>query len=166
MIKEICLEALFGQEVRIYRNLLNGRISVQHYTNKKWLLAGHVTDIVLKNVRFKISEPGRQRVLHAKRKNVHAWAIGTAIYVAPCLTSINLAYDPYRCNYFYERETLTQIVCAKYLVVENNIVRVSLDAISPQPQQLELVSSLDTLKSPQHSNRCHLTALGTNRVAA
>jgi hypothetical protein len=62
--------------VRVYYNLHKKRLSVQEKVNGVWKVMRHVDAIHLKNVTFKVSEAGRQRVLQQKRKNVHAFIIG------------------------------------------------------------------------------------------
>jgi hypothetical protein len=63
-------------KVRVYYNLHKKRLSVQEKVNGVWKVMRHVDAIHLKNVSFKVSEAGRQRVLQQKRKNVHAFIIG------------------------------------------------------------------------------------------
>jgi hypothetical protein len=63
-------------KVRVYYNLHKKRLSVQEKVNGVWKVRRHVDAIHLKNVSFKVSEAGRQRVLQQKRKNVHAFIIG------------------------------------------------------------------------------------------
>jgi hypothetical protein len=41
---------------------------------------GHSLTVILADVRWKVSEAGRQRVLREKKKNVHAGAVGTLEY--------------------------------------------------------------------------------------
>lgn len=59
----------------IYRNLHNDCYSIRY---KDYVIA-HAKELVLYNVTFKVSEKGRQRVLHERRKNVHAYALATFI---------------------------------------------------------------------------------------
>lgn len=98
---------LTGQQVRIYRNLHNGLLSVQTKTSKGWKVQGHLTDISLRNVHYCVSKSGRERVLRTKSKNVHAFIIGE---VLPFLPDNNLAaqwgvesvtYNPYKSDSFH-----------------------------------------------------------------
>jgi hypothetical protein len=54
----------------LHRKCLSVRSRVTGPTYGK--VIGHLPAIVLHNVTFHVSEPGRQRVLREKRKNVHA----------------------------------------------------------------------------------------------
>jgi hypothetical protein len=62
----------------------------------------------MEDVTFKISEPGRQRVISQQRKNVHAYAIGEIVerngtgYSAhlPCAS-----YNPYNAGHFVNTAT-------------------------------------------------------------
>jgi hypothetical protein len=69
--------ALRGRLVRVYRNLRRGCYSVQIRDGGEWRVAAHTTRLDLRDARFEVSEKGRQRVVRERRKNVHAWIIGT-----------------------------------------------------------------------------------------
>lgn len=63
--------------VRVYRNLHNGKLSVQaRIPGKGWRVVAHAAAIRLANVTFEVSETARQRVLRTGRKEVHAFAVG------------------------------------------------------------------------------------------
>lgn len=64
--------------VRVYRNLHNNLYSVRH----KGRVIGYVRDLLLYNVKFIVSQAGRNRVLREQRKNVHAFVEGD-IEIAP-----------------------------------------------------------------------------------
>ena len=66
---------LVGQRVYVYRNLTKGCWSLKSLKTGK--VVAHADNLVLKDVIFKVSEAGRQRVLRDKRKNVHAGVVGT-----------------------------------------------------------------------------------------
>jgi hypothetical protein len=123
--------AHIGQKARIYRNLNNGRMSIQIKMGKSWKVVGHVVDAVLEDVHFRVSEAGRQRVIRDGCKNVHAWGEGILLgeideeIIAP----INLAYNPYRNETFLERGTDHIIESCQFLVVRENQVFVTPDAI-------------------------------------
>jgi hypothetical protein len=59
--------------VRVYRNLTQDSLSIQY----KGLVIGHASCVSLTNVRFKVYENGRQKVLEKGQKNVHAYVCGT-----------------------------------------------------------------------------------------
>ena len=78
--KEVEWEKDLGKMVRVYRNLLNGLISVQHNVKGRgWILSGHCDNCVLTEVSLEVSEAGRQRVLKDQKRNVHAYATGKLI---------------------------------------------------------------------------------------
>jgi hypothetical protein len=63
--------------VRVYWNLHRKEWSIQTHTKGKgWRVFAHGSSVWLKDVTFKVSEAGRQRVISQRRKNVHAYAIG------------------------------------------------------------------------------------------
>lgn len=65
-------------EVRVYRNLHTGTLSMQkRIKGKGWRVVGHPHGVLLTNAKFIVNEGGRQRVLREKRKNVHAYIQGT-----------------------------------------------------------------------------------------
>jgi len=131
MIKELDWENVLGQKVRVYRNLNNGRISVQFYQNKAWRVAGHVTDLIIEDVKFHVSEKARQRVIIEQCKNVHAWGQGTLVRPSTEIHApIPLGYNPYKNATFVERGTKNPILQCKHLVVRNNLVFVSADAVT------------------------------------
>jgi hypothetical protein len=61
---------------RVYRNLHNGKWSLQQKINGSWLVVAHCDHVLLSNCELKVSEAGRQRVIKEKKKNVHAFIIG------------------------------------------------------------------------------------------
>lgn len=143
-----------GQTVRIYRNLNNGRMSIQAKVNCRWLVVGHVTDCVLQNVQFSISESGRQRVIREATKNVHAW--GQGILVAEFDDSVAcpvpLAYNPYENSTFVQRGTDSVIIQCQYLAVRENQVLVSHDAVAqpaPRSKAMQVVRQFNLFYQPQ-----------------
>jgi len=90
-------------KVRVYRNLHKKCLSVQTMTKKGWRVTKHVQSICLKDVSFKVSEAGRQRVLKEKRKNVHALVEG---YEADSFegSSSQVSYNPYVSSHFFLKD--------------------------------------------------------------
>jgi len=121
---------------RIYRNLLNGKMSLQQQINKSWLVIGHVTDAVIKLPQFYVSEPGRQRVIASDRKNVHAYSSG--ILLDPSSVSIShselreIYYCPYSQPYFTWKDSNEPLSSADFLIVTNNRVYCTVDRQQPQ----------------------------------
>ena len=71
------LESLQDVKVYVYFNLHKKCFSVKALEgNCKGLVVAHTDTACLKDVTFKVSEAGRQRVLKEKRKNVHAGVVG------------------------------------------------------------------------------------------
>jgi hypothetical protein len=67
--------------VIVYKNLIRGEwfvgtISGQSSVDK---VIGHEKEITLANVRFIVREASRQRVVHSRCHEVHAWAIGEIV---------------------------------------------------------------------------------------
>lgn len=74
--------------VRVFRNLTHRALSIQVQvvhpeTNRKaWRTVLHASAVRLTDVRFVVSEAGRQRVLRTGKKTVHAFAEGVLEHVA------------------------------------------------------------------------------------
>lgn len=62
--------------VRVFRNLTRRCLSIQARVGRSWRTVAHAEDVVLSDVRCRVSEAGRQRVLRTGRKVVHAWLEG------------------------------------------------------------------------------------------
>lgn len=98
----------FTKQVKIYKNLHNGLFSVM----QNGLVVAHVESFVMNNVSFKVNESGRQRVLKEKKKNVHAFIVGTLQNVNNVLIeSLNnisaISYNPYKSSNFYFKDDMT-----------------------------------------------------------
>lgn len=64
--------------VDVYRNLHNGLYSIKARSgNYKGLVVAHARQVWLDDVEFVVSEAGRARVLHERKKYVHAFVRGT-----------------------------------------------------------------------------------------
>lgn len=88
-----------GLKCDIYYNLHRKCLSVRH----KGLVIGHSQNIGMKDVKFIVSEAGRQRVLREKRKNVHATIRGVVWDLNVCdldPTGIQITYNPYKYDSF------------------------------------------------------------------
>ena len=63
---------------RVYRNLNSQCWSIQHYIpNRGWRVEKHTEEVCLTNVDFKVYESGNRRAQLERRRNVHAFAVGT-----------------------------------------------------------------------------------------
>lgn len=94
-----------GDKVRVYRNLNNGKWSIQAATGEyKGKVVGHLDHLTLNNVKFNVSKAGRARILKEKRKNVCAYAIGDLHSIeAPekfCDQHIEVTFNPYKTDFF------------------------------------------------------------------
>ena len=128
-----------------YFNLRTAEFSVRHkgkvraHADKLLVLPGEGKQTVL----FKVSEPGRQRVLREKRKNVHsfvvgdAWVEGDYTYrcdtiparsIKPCYDVIEdieerygdpvaVSYNPYKGGTFYRKDNGDPIICAEAVIL-------------------------------------------------
>jgi hypothetical protein len=134
--KDVDWSVCKGLPTRIYRNLLNGKMSLQQQINKSWLVIGHVTEVVISYPKFYVSEPGRQRVIAEKQKNVHAYSSGTLL--DPCSISIphaelrEIYYCPYSQPYFTWKDSNEPLFSADFLVVIDNHVFCTVDRQQPQ----------------------------------
>jgi len=90
-VRTVSPEALHGKRVSVYRNLHNGLFSVWHQGR----VLAHVPEIHLKDVQFRVRESGRQKVLREKRKNVHAFVIGTVDAQPSTTAQTPVTYNPY-----------------------------------------------------------------------
>lgn len=116
-------------KVRVYRNLNRKMYSIQTYfKGKGWRVASHAESITLGNAEFLVSDAGRERVRQQKRKNVHAFVIGTittlsdpyAFYDA----SNRVRYDP------YEMETFEVDTGRDWEpITKANLVHITLDGV-------------------------------------
>jgi len=106
-------------KVRVYFNLHRDQLSVQHKTPKGWRLWRHAAQVALHNIRFKVSESGRQRVLREKRKNVHAFIEGELVLVTgdPINPTTVVTYNPYTMPSFQIVGSGEPIHSAKYAVI-------------------------------------------------
>jgi len=93
--------------VRVYRNLHKKCLSVLHRTCTGWRLWKHAPSIQLRNVAFKVSIAGRNRVLQSNHKNVHAFVQGELCNDAHDDASfpIRIKYNPYTAAHFFDVET-------------------------------------------------------------
>lgn len=89
-------------KVRVYFNLHKRLFSVQDCATRK--VVQHRFNLVLHDVRFIVSERGRQRVLRDKRKNVHAFVEGTLLpqeeHAPRGRRWRKVSYNPYKSGHF------------------------------------------------------------------
>lgn len=104
---------LDGQQVKVYRNLKNGLLSVQF----GGLVVAHLATVQLCDVRFKVSEPARQRVIAQRQRNVHAYAIGTFTSITQPTATEPISYNPYQAGHFFRLKDQAPIHSAAALVL-------------------------------------------------
>jgi hypothetical protein len=130
-IRQMEWGAHIGHPIRVYRNLNNGRMSLQSKQGSSWKVVGHVENCVISSVKFHIGESGRQKVIRERCKNVHAWGQGMLVaeFDERVKAPVALSYNPYTDTTFKQRHTDNAIVQCQYLVVRDNQVFVSQDAV-------------------------------------
>lgn len=88
----------------------------------------HAATIALRNVTFKVSEAGRQRVLRERKKNVHAGAVGYTIPLVysfhPADDLIKVSYNPYKAGHFVNKETNEPVHTAQFAYLNDKTVMV------------------------------------------
>jgi hypothetical protein len=106
--------------MKIENNHINKKVMVHYNLNKhtfsityKNKLIAHADHIKLNDVEFRVRPGGRARVLEDKRKNVHAFVIGTLLEYCkyPCESLPNetnnniVTYDPYKYSSYVMKDT-------------------------------------------------------------
>lgn len=92
-------------KVRVYYNLHKNMLSVQSKVESGWRVIAHEESVALRDVRFKVSEAGRQRVIKEKKKNVHAFIEGTMVQGNERISADTpVSYNPYRGPFFYSEK--------------------------------------------------------------
>ena len=98
-----------GYRVMVHYNLHKHTFSITH----KGLVISHADYVKLNDVEFRVRQGGREKVVKEKRKNVHAFVIGTLIEYCkyPCESlpsepnSNIVTYDPYKYNSYVMKDT-------------------------------------------------------------
>jgi hypothetical protein len=93
-----------GDKVRVYYNIHRKCYSVL----RAGRVVAHVDAIGLVDVRFRVSEAGRRRVLRERRKNVHAFVCGT-VSADPGPCEVGVTYQPYIRGDFVRRADLRPV---------------------------------------------------------
>jgi hypothetical protein len=90
-------------KVFVYYNLHKKLFSVKALEGpNKGRVIAHRTELNLGDVKFKVSEAGRQRVLREQRKNVHAGVAGEwyGTDPQPIVNGVAVTYNPYKYTSF------------------------------------------------------------------
>ncbi len=118
--------------MRIYRNLLNKRMSIQSYdsTKKGWRVIGHVTEATLKDVVFFVSQKGADRAIRQQTRNVHAWGQGILVPGQRTTSTLRLYYNVFQSKEFHVDDAQGQVIYrARWLEVRGNMPYLSSDAL-------------------------------------
>jgi hypothetical protein len=102
-------------KVKVYFNLHKKCFSIQH----KGIVIGHSDFVALKNVEFKVSQAGRERVLRESKKNVHAYVIGELLEVGVD-SGVEVTYNPYKYNSFVTKIGESVVMESEFAVLTVN----------------------------------------------
>lgn len=117
---------------RIYRNLHKSEYTVQHYIKGVgWRKLFGAKNISCINVKFKIYESGRQRVISEKKKNVHAFVIADDVFELDTCNQAaynrvyehnprKVTYNPYKYNSFVYANTGSPIETCDYAIMSDH----------------------------------------------
>ncbi len=86
---------------------------------RKGKVIAHRDIVTLKDVRFIVSQAGRNRVLKEKKKNVHAFAEGIIVENGDSEKKEQITYNPYKFQYFYYKSDESIALIADKVVLEN-----------------------------------------------
>ena len=82
--------------VKVYWNLHLDCYSVQ----QSGKVVAHADQVELRDVKFRVSQSGRQRVLRERKKNVHAFVVGHIDDALDRYWSVKVIYNPYKYDSF------------------------------------------------------------------
>ena len=95
-VRSVTTAQVSGSQVSAYRNLNNGMWSLK--SKASGLVAGHTDHVVIHDAKFAVGEGGRQRVIQAQQKNVHAFVRGRVAHVEPHeppAGAVPVSYNPF-----------------------------------------------------------------------
>lgn len=105
------------QKVYVYRNLNRKGVVYSLKSRKTGLVIDRLTNFVLEDCEFKVSQAGRIRVLRNQRKNVHAGIVGTKTNKRLSKTGlVKVYYNPYKTDHFISTKTGKPVTKAKYVI--------------------------------------------------
>jgi hypothetical protein len=93
-------------KVKVYRNLHKNCYSVVALEGEnKGRVIAHKQIVLLGEASFRVSQKGRERVLHERRKNVHAYVKGTLLdldesFIKSVSFWEKVVYNPYKMSQF------------------------------------------------------------------
>ena len=106
-----------GQRVHAYYNIRKEVVSVRDTSRK---VIQHQPRVILKDGDFRVSEPGRERVLEQECKNVHAMVYGYWQETCPVECSVAVRYNPYEDPFFKTVEDGDPVEEAEWVIIEGN----------------------------------------------
>jgi hypothetical protein len=93
---------------------------MQSKINGRWKVIGHPTSVSLNNVKFLVSQAGRNRVLREKKKYVHAYVVGELEFSNHSILEPDaqgVTYNPYFTDSFFVNSTGKPIYTAAWAEV-------------------------------------------------
>lgn len=119
---------MFKQQVMVYFNLHRKLWSIKSL--KTGLVIGHAKTVILSDVKPRVSEAGRQKVLETKQKNVHAGIVGTLESYKDYKESLKdydeITYNPYKYKTFvYKLQDEIEFSGAEKAIMNNKRVYVT-----------------------------------------
>jgi len=106
-VSRLALAPYYGKRVKVYRNLRAGKAngfktySVLH----EGRVVAHVGEIMLSEATFVVRKGGQKRVREQRRKNVHAFVVGTVVRSGMGIEADGklpavVTYNPYKDDHF------------------------------------------------------------------
>lgn len=113
---------LIGKPVKVYWNSREGYFSIVDPSTRR--VALRHTRVELRDVTFRVSARGRDRVVRTGVKNVHAWACGTLVSSGwqgwvPAHDWDVVNYNPHKGPTFYYSQSGAPITTAAHVVLQN-----------------------------------------------
>lgn len=120
---EVSDDELIGKKVMVYYNLHKHVFSVTY----KGLVKSYSDYVKLKDVEFRVRQGGKEKVRDEKRKNVHAFVIGTLVDykehpsddIPQSTGSKVITYNPYKYDSFVYKNDETPVYMAKEVEMIN-----------------------------------------------
>jgi hypothetical protein len=109
------------QRVRVYRNLNNGRLTVQHKVDGSWRLSHYVDAINLIDARMIVSLAGHARAVREGQRNVHAFIEGIVAPTLPPTPDMRpLRYNPFEAPAFFDADTRAAVASSAHVRIESH----------------------------------------------
>jgi hypothetical protein len=115
---------LENTSIQLFWNLTKKCYSIRLKTVKGWRLAHHTRyTFLIKDVTFKVSTKGRERVRREQKKYVHAFIAGKLTYITGSVSNFELqnkevTYNPYKDqNFVLKLNRDTEVLEADYCLL-------------------------------------------------